>query len=119
MAVTTLHPDALPGKAYSFSLKSPADGGHTGDFTRLSVLGVPGGIHEFSPKTPAGEGEHAGDFTRLSVMAIPGGIHEFVAKQEAITVGEGAKEYYPRKRVETEEEEFIMLIYLAMNSGYL
>ena len=54
MTTTALHPNALPGKPWSFNAKTeavPEKG--AGPFTELSVMALPGMIHSFSAKTEA------------------------------------------------------------------
>jgi hypothetical protein len=70
MAVTRLTPAGHPGAAISAE-----EAQHTGLFTALSVLGIPGPRRSFAAKAPAG-----GRITALSVLGIPGGIRVFLDK---------------------------------------
>lgn len=53
--------------------------------TALSVTGLPGKPHSFSPKAEAvpEAGPHTGLFTELSVNGLPGARHSFSAKTAA------------------------------------
>ena len=53
MATTQLHPNALPGKPWSFSAKTAA-AAVADQITELSVMAIPGMIHGFTAKTEAG-----------------------------------------------------------------
>lgn len=69
--------------------------------TDLSVMGVPGGVFTFDPKTEAVEAKGNGPFTDLSVMAVPGGLFTFAAKDPATDAAADAiyiPTFRPRRR---------------------
>ena len=79
---TALSVLGTPGPIHAFLPKTPSDGGKgIGTFTALSVIALPGAIHSFTAKTPEGAGVHEGQFTALSVIALPGGKHVFLPKE--------------------------------------
>jgi len=80
MATTSLSVIGIPGKPHSFSPKTVAVASHEGLFTELSVLGTPGQKHSFLAKTPADVTEHTGLFTELSNTGTPGQRHSFLPK---------------------------------------
>lgn len=71
MATTTLHPNGVMGKPWSFSAKSPA-GGVVGPYTTLHLNGVMGKRWAFTAK--------AAGATRLVYME--GGLRDRVAYWE-------------------------------------
>jgi len=118
--MTALSVTATPGRAQSFSPKSPASGKSSDQITALSVQATPGGLHEFIAKTPSGGGGKSSDrITDLSVTATPGGLHDFLAKNPAPIIpiepargggGSGVYSDYERENILREDEEILAII---------
>ena len=86
----------------------------------MSVIGLPGEIHNFTAKTAAsGTTKGIGPFTALTVYGVPGQIHTFTGKTETVSItveGGGDSRYFYDKLLhlqlskdDREIMEFIML----------